>query len=244
MAWGRVGHREVCLQAWEEMREPTRAAVVDLLDIQTADQFADSCYWADEVRPDRPNTGPWHYIYIPKHARAIDLDRDCPLPASCIIREIDRHAEILESDAPKLEQAEALKFLAHFVGDLHQPLHVGFAEDRGGSDIEITFLSKKTNMLALWDWGLFETPAPVDMTPNLTRALRRLNRDRWIEKTALEWAEESMWIMRTPATGYVGNPGGQSFGATYVKQNHPVAKEQIERAGGRLGHKLNQIFDQ
>lgn len=150
----------------------------------------------------------------------------------------------LESDAPKPERAEALKFLAHFVGDIHQPLHVGFAEDRGGREIELTFLGKKTNMRALWDWGLLDAPAPVDLTPSLTRAMRRLNRSRWIEKTTLQWAEESMWIMRTPATGYVGNPGGQRFDATYVKQNYPVAREQIERAGVRLGHMLNQLFDQ
>ena len=244
-AWGRSGHRDVCLTAWEQMTEPTRSAVLDLLEIKTSDEFAAACYWADEVRPKRPETGPWHYINIPKDARSIDLDRDCPLPASCVVREIDRKAAILKSPAPKVERAEALKFLSHFVGDLHQPLHVGFREDLGGNKIEVIFLGKKTNMHALWDWGLLETPmsALENLEPHVT-ITSRLNRPHWRGGTVQDWAQETLWRMRSPAMGYLGNPGGLEFGEAYVNQNYPIAKEQVEKAGVRLGDLLNQILAQ
>ena len=239
-AWGRGGHRAVCITAWEEMAAPTRAAALDILEIPAAEQFADSCYWADEVRPQRPATGPWHYINIPKDARAIDLARDCPLPASCIVREIERFAAILKSDAPKPQRAEALKFLAHFVGDLHQPLHVGFAEDRGGNEIAVTYLGRKTNMHALWDWGLLETPASAleNLEPHITISAR-LNRPHWRGGTPQDWAQETLWRMRSPVTGYLGNPGGLAFDEVYVRQNYPVAREQIEKAGVRLAEIFN-----
>jgi hypothetical protein len=244
LAWGRGGHRAVCLTAWGELSAPTRAAVLDLLGITTPEQFADSCYWADEVRPQRPLTGPWHYINIPKDARAIDLERDCPLPASCIVREIDRHAATLKDAASKTERAEALKFLAHFVGDLHQPLHVGFAEDRGGNEISLTFLGRRTNMHALWDWGLLEAPAPPpDLSyPHVKAALHRLARSRWKAGTPADWAQETLWLMRAPATGYVGNPGGLEFGDVYVAQNYPVAGAQVEKAGVRLAYLLEDVL--
>lgn len=242
LAWGRGGHRGVCLTAWAQMTEPTRAAVLELLEIETADQFAESCYWADEVRPKRPQTGPWHYINIPEDARSIDLERDCPLPASCVVREVERQTEILKSAVPKAERAEALKFLAHFIGDLHQPLHVGFKEDRGGNEIALTFLGRKTNMHALWDWGLLEAPPPEpDLSyPHVKAALHGLARSRWKSGTVHDWAQETLWLMRSPATGYVGNPGGLEFGEVYLTQNYRVAHEQVEKAGVRLASYLER----
>jgi hypothetical protein len=243
-AWGRGGHRAICVTAWSDFSEDTRAQVRSLLDLQGADQFAEACFWADDVRLKRPKTGPWHYVNIPKDARSIELERDCRAPASCLIEQIERQAVRLSSGAPKWERAEALKYLAHFVGDLHQPLHVGFAEDRGGNEISLRFLGRKTNMHALWDWGLLETPAPpADVTyPHLKAALHKLQRSRWSKGSVHDWAQETLWVMRAPATGYVGNPGGLDFGDVYVSQNQPVARAQIEKAGLRLAALLNSLF--
>jgi hypothetical protein len=218
--------------------------VTDILDFGADQDLADSCYWADEVRPQRPKTAPWHYINIPKDARSIDLELDCPLPTSCVVREIDRQAAILKSAALKAERAEALKFLAHFVGDLHQPLHVGFAQDRGGNEISLTFLDCKTNMHALWDWGLLAAPPPPTglSYPHVKAALHRLKRSRWPKGTVGDWAQETLWLMRSPATGYVGNLGGLESGEVYVKQNYTIAQEQIEKAGVRLAALLNQVL--
>jgi len=243
-AWGPEAHRTVCLVAWGELSESGRAALRDLLALQSSEQFADTCTWADDVRTERPETAPWHFIVIPKTARSIDLGRDCPATTSCVVDQIEKQAARLKSDIPKTQRAEALKFLAHLVGDLHHPLHVGFAEDQRGQTIEVTFLGRPTNMRALWDEGLLEGPAPrpVGPTPHLNKALRELNRSRWGAGTVHDWAQETLWLMRTPSTGYVGNPGGVAFDEVYAAQNTPVAVDQLEKAGIRLAELLGDAF--
>jgi hypothetical protein len=151
----------------------------------------------------------------------------------------------VRNNAPKAERAESIKFLAHFVGDVHQPLHVAIIGDQGGNKTSVVFLGTKTNLHAVWDFKLLEVPAPPpDLSyPNLRAALHNLKRKRWKSGTPLEWAQESFWIMQTPSTGYVGNPGGLEFGDIYVKQNYPVAAEQLEKAGVRLGALLQRLFD-
>lgn len=243
-SWDRAGHRAACAQAWEEMTAPARAAVQNLLDVTTAEQFAQTCTWADEVAVQRPETAAWHIITLPKNARAIDLARDCPKPESCVVEQIERHAAIVASDAPKAERAEALKFLAHLMGDVHQPLHVAFAEDAGGQKIAITFLGRPTNMHALWDSELLNAPNPPSRgyTPFLKQMTDRYNRERWTTGDVRDWAQETLWIMRAPPTGYVGNPGGLEFDDLYVKQNYLIATEQLEKAGVRLAFLLNDLF--
>jgi len=244
LAWDAPAHESACVRAWAEMGAPARAAVQDLLNVTRAEDFARTCTWADEFLPQRPETAAWHVMVIPKTARAIDLARDCPQPASCLVDQIQRQSEIVASTRPRAERAEALKFLSHLMADLHQPLHVAFAEDHGGADIAITFLGQATNLHALWDGLLLTAPDPPShgYTPFLKQLTDRHNRERWSVGTPAAWAEETLWVMRAPPTGYVGNPGGLAFDELYVKQNYLVATEQVERAGVRLGVLLNKLF--
>lgn len=243
-AWGRGGHRTVCLTAWADLSGSTRDKVRALLDIQTAEQFAGMCSWADEVRRDRPETAAWHFLDVAPEIRVLNVARDCPQPKSCIVEQIERAAAILKSGAPKVERAEALKFLAHFVGDIHQPLHTAVIGDQGGNAIKVTFLGKQSNLHAVWDYALLEAPPPPpDLAyPHLKAALHTLNRKRWKNGTPLEWAQETHWLMRTPATGYLGNPGGFELGQVYVRQNYGVAVDQVEKAGVRLAVILEDVF--
>lgn len=243
-AWDANGHRMACLKAWREMSEPARAGVSDLLAVKTAEDFANTCTWADEIAAERPDTAGWHFVNIPKGARNVDLARDCKNPGSCVVEQVERQAAIVGSDAPKATRAEALKFLAHILADLHQPLNVAFAEDRGGRDIKITFLGQATNMHDLWDSRLLTAPDPPSRgyTPFLQDMNDRYNRERWTVGTVRDWAHETMWVMRAPPTGYVGNPGGLEFDELYVKQNYLIATDQIDKTGVRLAFLLNGIF--
>jgi hypothetical protein len=241
-AWDRSGHRMACVKAWGELTEPSRAAVAEILGVGAEGQFADACASVDEILAERPETEAMHRIFIPKDARSIDLTRDCP--KSCIVSEIEREAAIVVSDAPKSARAEALKVLAHLLADLHQPLNVAFADDRGGRDIKLTFLGRSTNLYALWESELLAAPDPPShgYTPFLRQMTDRYNRIRWSDGTARDWAEETLWVMRAPPTGYVGNPGGLEFDALYVKQNYLIAVDQLDKAGIRLAFLLNGMF--
>jgi len=238
--WGDLGHRMVCDITWISLQEETRKKALEILDLSTQAEFAEMCNWADAYREGHRETAPWHYISVPRGATDVVMERDCPVVTSCIVREIERNFTVLKGAGSKAEKAVALKFLAHFVGDLHQPLHVGYAEDRRGSLISVFYKGEKWSMHGIWDYALVEAETlPPEKMVNRFRALTPgvLTFD-WVEAPPLAWAQESLLILRSPATGYVGNPGGLELNEIYLAQNQSVAMDQISKAGARLAHLL------
>ena len=89
---------------------------------------------------------PYDYVNLPRDANTYDRQRDCKL-RNCIIEAIAWYLQVLKSpDAPRNEKRIALRFVAYLIGDIHQPLHAGFAEDRGGNSIEVRFNGRKENL--------------------------------------------------------------------------------------------------
>ena len=133
--WGLTGHRVVGHLADERLDPAVQAKVKDLLDSETLAMVAN---WADYIRTDpRYHKGSWHYISIPDGEAYADKDRAGPEGKENIVQAILLNVEILrDAERPKAERAIALKWIAHLVGDLHQPLHVGRAEDYGGNKIK------------------------------------------------------------------------------------------------------------
>src|SRR3954452_23520757 len=130
LAWGKEGHRIVCQIAFDEASPTTRDAITTLIaGDPTFHTFAESCVWPDDSRQ-RPEE---HFVDVPHYAQAI-VDYQCPLADTCVVSAI-----ALDFGRPKLPEAgpaghlEALKFLGHWVGDVHQPLHVSFVDDRGAT---------------------------------------------------------------------------------------------------------------
>jgi hypothetical protein len=99
---------------------------------------------------------PYHFINFPKDANTYDQQRDCKL-RNCIIEAIAWYIQVLKSpEAPRNEKRTALRFVGHLVGDVHQPLHAGFAEDRGGNSVDVRFNGRKETLHSLWDTRLVE----------------------------------------------------------------------------------------
>ena len=137
---------------------------------------------------------PYHFINFPKDANTYDQQRDCKL-RNCIIEAIPWYLNVLNSpDAPRNEKRVALRFVAHLVGDIHQPLHAGFAEDRGGNSVDVRFNGRKENLHSMWDTALVEleegTPAEIakriqttvtnDSVSNASKEQRQIGRlNRW-----------------------------------------------------------------
>ena len=123
--------------------------------------FPESCLWPDDVKySNQKGTYEQHFINVPDHALTVDLLRDCPA-LNCIATGIQKALTYLSrpagSSREKARRAAALRFLGHFVGDLHQPLHVGNASDWGGNKITVSWEGKETNLHALWDYGMLES---------------------------------------------------------------------------------------
>ncbi len=237
-AWSRDGHRMVCAIALDVMSPTAREAAFGILDIDKAEEFLELCAWAERVKISQPETAPWHEMYLPNDATGIDIGRDCTADG-CVVSRVIQDISTLKSDAPKEEKAVALRLLMHLIGDLHQPLNFGFAKDEGGHKIPATFLGRPTTVYDIWETGLLEAER---VAPGGSLETLWLAHEVQTHPEPLDWARESYFIMRAPATGYLGNPGGLVFDERYVQQNRPVAMGQMEKAGVRLGLTLNNAL--
>ncbi len=178
--WGCEGHQIVALIARAHLSPGASAAVDDLLASQPmdpalsryckdkqADLMADASTWADDVKRTEL-TGAWHYIDIPRGIHNADLTLYCePVGESrdgkdrpgCILDAVEYELGILkDKTASPPNRAQALRYLIHFVGDMHQPLHTTNNNDRGGNCVPIQFFDKprKSNLHAIWDTDILQ----------------------------------------------------------------------------------------
>lgn len=247
--WGRDGHAIIAEIAWRELSDEAKAEIRALLGEASLPEIAS---WADVVRRESGYewSGPLHYVNMPPDAAAYDPVRDLP-PEGNVVSAIDRFAaELKDRSLPAKQRGEALMFLVHFVGDLHQPLHGGRAEDRGGNSIELTFYEKSMNLHAVWDYGIFEAttqdPWPVQME-RLHTEIEPIDRVDWLSTThtgdlsltAGRWATESHLLAERYC--YSVAPGS-AIGEEYAKASLPIAELRLKQAGIRLAAVLEDCL--
>jgi nuclease S1 len=127
-----------------------------LLALENVTTLANVSMWADQIRLQRRETAPWRFVNIPIHPpsgtlAAYDPQRDRP-QANCVVAKIDQLAGVLsDRDAAPWQRLEALKFLVHFVADIHQPLHCADNHDAGGNGVRVEFNGRPTTLHAVWD---------------------------------------------------------------------------------------------
>jgi hypothetical protein len=182
MAWGCKGHEIVALIAEAHLNSRARAMTLKILadgPISPAlsryckepglDPFVDSSTWADDVRTVLPDTAPWHFIDIPLGASESDIAMYCPPATSCVTAALSTQLAILRDPrASPQARADALRFIIHFVGDIHQPLHDATNNDRGGNCVPVAFFgntpqernpafeSYSPNLHSVWDIDILE----------------------------------------------------------------------------------------
>ncbi|MDA1028377.1 MAG: S1/P1 nuclease [Bacteroidetes bacterium] len=242
--WGRDGHKMVCMIAWWEMKSTTRSAISTLLTENDAyPRFMESCLWADDVRGKEERFDRWstsHYVNLPRGATSFDAERDCG-EAFCVVEGIEESLQGLRnSSRTKVEHAEDLKFVSHFVGDIHQPMHAGYADDRGGNDTKITLFGKPSNMHGMWDYGLLEhTGRPwLDYASILYFQISDDDRTAWASTNPAVWTEESFSIVTASAYNLAGTDVGQA----YYDQHIGILEKRIKQAGVRLADLLDTAF--
>ncbi len=237
-AWGPLGHHLTARLAADYLSKNARTEVHRLLGISS---LTDASTWADSIRTLRPETGPWHYINVPVDSIFGGWARFCP-PEGCILAAIDRYSAILaDRTRPDVERAEALRFLIHFIGDLHQPLHVGERGDRGGNDVKVTWQGRPTNLHSVWDSYLIGS-AGLDedhWLGRLRKTARRMNRKEVASGGPADWAAESHAISRDHVYAL---PSPLEVGSVYAMENLPRAEQRLAQAGVRLAALLNQLL--
>src|SRR5262245_10614897 len=243
LAWGGPGHALVARIAEAQLTDAVRARVAAILGPER--QFRAIASWADDVRRTRPQTANWHFINIPMNAQHLEISRDCPA-GDCVIAKIHDFRKILKDPATAPEaRAEALMFLVHFIGDMHQPLHCGDKNDRGGNDIRVKLADRDSNLHSVWDSGILARMGTEDgLFASLSQESVRRAR-KWSKGTVEEWAEESYRKAKAKVYGKLtpAPPGGMALiDARYEKMAQPMIREQIERAGARLARVLNETL--
>ena len=243
-AWGRIGHRAAGRLAESRLSPETLVQVRALL--EPGESLADASTWADEVRRNRPESGPWHYVNVPITEPKYS-DRFCA-EGGCVVEKIQAFRLVLADwNAPRAKRQEALRFLAHFVQDLHQPFHVGDRGDRGGNDLQVRFFDDGSNLHRVWDSGLIERAYRDEqaLSRDLTALTAGSDAIRWASGTVEDWANESLRAARFAYTmPESGQPlrKGAKLGVRYAEVNLPIAKERVARAGVRLAFLLNSTL--
>lgn len=194
--WGCEGHRTVALIALQQLTPNARAAASRLLQGEPDDPtlhpfcgasglhpFADMSTWADDIRERRKDTAPWHFIDIPLGGSRDRMSDACPATSACVTTAIRRHLEVLRSNsASEKDKTEALMFVIHLVGDLHQPLHAATNNDRGGNCVPVALFGHQPepggsaggyhpNLHGVWDTELVERIAKKREAPEFADAL-------------------------------------------------------------------------
>ncbi|MFC4347389.1 S1/P1 nuclease [Kordiimonas lipolytica] len=238
-AYGPTGHRVIAELASRHLSPEAAAAVKELL----GDEFmAEAANWPDEMRsnPDefwRRTASPFHYINLPDGET---YEESVKNPAGDAVTALAAFtATVKDKDAPLAERQKALRFIIHIVGDLHQPLHAGRAEDWGGNRIDVVWFEEMSNLHKVWDEDLinYKLLSFSEWVRFLEPKIKPDDIATWQDSEPLDWVRELI-AMR----GEVYNVGSGILSYDYVYKYTPVIKQQLSKGGIRLAGYLNQMF--
>jgi len=235
-SWGPIGHRVVGQIAENHLSKKVRKQVARILG---PEDLAMVSTWMDFVRSDPAYNfmSPWHYVSIPDGQTYQDIT---PPQQGDVIATIERLIQELKTKQfTHGDEAFALKCLVHLVGDIHQPLHVGRAEDRGGNDIRLRWFREETNLHRLWDTHLIDHQQ-LSYT-EFTKWIDHASKDQvsqWQSQGVRVWAQESMdyrsKVYELPEDGYISY--------RYNFEHIGFVKLRLLQAGIRLAGILNDIY--
>ncbi|MBV1901423.1 MAG: S1/P1 nuclease [Kordiimonadaceae bacterium] len=238
-AFGPTGHRTVAEIASKHLTSEASAAIKGLL----GNEFmAEAATWPDEMRssPDpfwRRESQTYHYINMPDGVSYEESEKNPNGDALTALALFT--ATVKDKEKPLKERQRALRFILHLVGDLHQPLHAGRAEDRGGNRIDVVWFEQMSNLHKVWDEDLINYAGL-----SFTEWTRFLNAKISTEQIA-EWQKATPQVWATELTalrGAVYNVENAIMSYDYVYQHMPLIKSQLSKGGIRLAGYLNALF--
>ena len=248
-AWGDTGHKVVCELALRLVAPETRGRIEQLISTDGEFRsFADSCSWPDHPRKRAAE----HFLNLPRESTGLSAE-NCGESPQCVVTAIDKDFAVLASkSADAQSKLAALKYLGHWVGDVHQPMHVSFADDRGGNDIKASG-DCGPNLHAVWDTCLVQKVVGDDLEMALRDMMGTLTdqqRRQWADGAAKDWANESFALTERSETRYCVREGTTCappaerlrIDPAYLAANVPVVRVQLLKAGVRLAYLLDRAL--
>lgn len=270
-SWWAPGHRTVARIAASRLTPAVRERIGEILGVRdtpgaVAQAMADASVWADQTK-DLTHTGEWHFINLTLQDGRDALSERCP-GENCVTVRIEIFRDQLAGHKRTgLSDADALRYLIHLVGDVHQPLHAASNADLGGNCERISPFTHADSLHALWDGGIVWAIEPDDrrLADNINHYIARLSpreRDRWSRGNPETWTWESHEIalhdiyqrLHAPVEPAVF-PGScrtapeeirrfrPAIDSLYINDMKPIVRDQLAKAGLRLARLLNHTLN-
>ncbi len=235
--WGKTGHRTTGAIAEQYLSRKAKKEINKLLDGQSLALVAT---YADDIKSDKKyrSFGPWHYVNVPFDKT---YDTHSKNDRGDIIQGIATCVGVIkDANSSKEDKAFYLKMLIHFIGDLHQPMHTGIGEDKGGNDFQVQWFRDGTNLHRVWDTQMIEHN---NMSySELASTMPKLSKKQVAhlqEGTARDWMEDSRTLVKDI---YSNTKIGEELGYKYMYQYFDPLRSQLQKGGIRLAGLLNELF--
>jgi hypothetical protein len=233
--WGPTGHRATGHIAEKYLNKKAAAAIQKILKGQS---LAMATTWMDEVRSDSTYDymEDWHWVTIPF---GTTYDQTKKNPKGDIVATLERVIrELKQPNVSEAKKLENIRILAHLIGDIHQPLHVGGKDDRGGNNVKVNWFRSESNLHRVWDSEMID-----DSKLSYTELAESLDKPsaeqlkKWQKTSVLDWAAESQSYEKA-----VYNTGNGKLGYEYTYYNWHIVRLRLLQAGVRLAGVLNEIY--
>ncbi|WGF91339.1 S1/P1 nuclease [Aequorivita marisscotiae] len=236
--WGKTGHRAVGEIADDYLSRKAEKEILKLLD---GHSLAFVANYGDDIKSDRnfDMYRPWHYVSFPFGEKYETYPKS---EKGDIIQGIKKCVTVLkDKNSSKEDKVFYLKMLVHFMGDLHQPLHIGLAEDKGGNDFQVRWFKDGTNLHTVWDSKMidFYDMSYSELAKN-TDVLSKQQIEAVKKGTVIDWMYESREICENI---YQNTEVGEKLGYNYMYKYMDVLRFQLQKGGIRLATVLNEIFN-
>lgn len=247
IAWGRDGHTAIGILAVNQLQPKALQQLESIVKPLTKQAMAEACNWPDDYRQAEEGewSGPLHYINIPRGDAVYTESRDCPeqphaagRPAQHCATEAIKHyaAELVDPEAPAERRWRSFAWLCHLVADLHQPMHAGFADDRGGNDVKVVYQDWEMNLHRFWDSALINQQAgswqylvgQLNPFPPVQAG------SGWSPSMVNDWTNSSHKLAKEKAY-----PVNSDIDESFAQQSWELVQQQIRLAASHLALIIN-----
>ena len=243
-AWGPTGHRVPGKIAQDYLTPAAQVEVAALLGVES---LAEASTWPDFMRSDpsdfwRKGASPWHYITVPE-----DTTYTAAPPEGDALTALTMFSkQITDETLPVTQRQLALRFTIHLIADLHQPLHVGNGNDRGGNRVDVMFKDEMTNLHTLWDEDLIDDEK-LSYSEKSRWLIRRITPDQkaiWSDTNPDIWIRESI-VMRGniyEGLGPYNRDTLPNLSYDYIYKHRGDIDLRLQQSGVRIAAYLNELF--
>lgn len=235
--WGPTGHRTTGKIAEKHLTKKAKRQINKLL---KGESLAFVSTYGDEIKSDKKYNDfyTWHYVNMPLDSRYEDSEKN---PKGDLVTGINTCISILKNDnSSDVDKAFYLRMLVHLIGDLHQPMHIGRKEDKGGNTIQVQWFGRGTNLHRVWDANMIEewNMSYLELADN-AEDLSKLQIKVIQEGTIIDWVHDTHKLSKI---AYASVEIGENLKYRYSYDHFSTVRKQLQKSGIRLAKVLNEIF--